>query len=155
MRPLRRVMLVSTTLVWACLILLGARTVMKYENAAATPGEPSSRWPVDSRLPHPAGTFVLIMAAHPDCPCTRASVTQLEQLMARLRGKLAAFVLFSKPEASEQDVRAAELWIKAAKIPGSRCCMTNTPWRVPDSAAPCPVKPCCTIRLDSLYLWAA
>jgi hypothetical protein len=105
-------------LIWISVIAAGSAALMKYEYGAATPGESPSQWPVHSRIQPPHDKFVLVMVAHPDCPCTRASVAQLEELMARLSGKLVAYVLFSKPEAGEQEVRASELWKKAEKIPG-------------------------------------
>ena len=37
--------------------------------------------------------------------------------MAKLQGKLEAFVIFTKPDANEADVRASELWRKASVIP--------------------------------------
>src|SRR5262249_23558686 len=35
-----------------------------------------------------------------------------------LHGKVTAFVLFSKPGASEEDIRGSDLWKKAALVPG-------------------------------------
>jgi hypothetical protein len=57
------------------------------------------------------------MLAHPNCPCTRASVAELDILMARLQGKLNGFVVFSKPEASADEVKISGLWKAAARIP--------------------------------------
>jgi hypothetical protein len=57
------------------------------------------------------------MLAHPNCPCTRASLAELEILLAKLQGKLSAFVVFSKPEAGMAEVQRSELWKKAAAMP--------------------------------------
>src|SRR5882724_11884759 len=82
-------------LIWISVILAGSRSLMKYEYGDATPGESPPQWPAHTRIQPPRDKFVLVMVAHPDCPCTRASVAQLAELMARLNGKLAAYVLFS------------------------------------------------------------
>jgi glyoxylase-like metal-dependent hydrolase (beta-lactamase superfamily II) len=58
------------------------------------------------------------MLAHPNCPCTRASLAELEILTAKLQGRLSAFVLFSRPAATADDVRTSGLWKRAAGIPG-------------------------------------
>src|SRR5437899_13005724 len=97
----RPALFVSVGLIWACLILLGTGALLKYENRPAAPGRPPAQWPAASLIRPPRGQFVLVMMSHPDCPCTRASMVQLEELMARLDGRLAAFVLFSKPGAGE------------------------------------------------------
>jgi hypothetical protein len=58
------------------------------------------------------------MLLHPDCPCSRASLVQLDHLIARFPEALAAIVLFSKPESQESEIRASALWKKASGMHG-------------------------------------
>jgi hypothetical protein len=58
------------------------------------------------------------MVAHPRCPCTRASIGELAQVMARVQGKLIAYVLFVKLSHSDVDWNETDLWRSAGKIPG-------------------------------------
>jgi hypothetical protein len=58
------------------------------------------------------------MLAHPHCPCTRASIGELAQIMADTQGKLNAFVLFIKPTGAGTDWDDTELRRSAAAIPG-------------------------------------
>ena len=58
------------------------------------------------------------MLAHPQCPCTRASLGELEQIMAHLDGRIAATVLFYRPENAPAGWTASDLWDKASRIPG-------------------------------------
>jgi hypothetical protein len=58
------------------------------------------------------------MFAHPDCPCTKASLEELDGLMARLPKKLTAYILFSKPNAPPVQVESSGLWKRASRIPG-------------------------------------
>ena len=111
-------MLAVAGLIWIFVIVVGSKALIRYEYGSTEPGESPSQWPVHANIQPPRGKYVLVMVAHPDCPCTRATVSQLEELMTRLSGKLVAYVLFSKPGASAQEVRTAELWKKAARIPG-------------------------------------
>jgi len=115
---IRKVVFATVVLIWGVSIFYGARVLMQYETAAGKPGEPPSMWPQASRLQRTAGKFTLVMMAHPDCPCTRANVKELEQLSIRLAGRLDAFVVFRKPEASRDDVSSSVLWKTAAAIPG-------------------------------------
>lgn len=103
---------------WGVLILFGARVLLNFESAAGTPGAPPSHWPSNTIIVRPNDKFTLVMLAHPNCPCTRASLAELEIVMAQLQEKLAAFVLFSKPGASKAEVQASDLWGKARIIPG-------------------------------------
>ena len=58
------------------------------------------------------------MLAHPHCPCTAASVGELAQIMARLQGKVAAYVLFVKPKEAGRDWDDTSLRRSAEAIPG-------------------------------------
>ena len=58
------------------------------------------------------------MFAHPRCPCTRASIEELNRLLAQSSGRIAAHVLFFKPSSYPADWTHSELWRTAAAIPG-------------------------------------
>src|SRR5262244_4638220 len=75
-------------------------------------------WPRDSRLARSADRATLVMFAHPRCPCTRASIHELAQLMARLHDQLEAFVLFLAPSGRTANWDQTDLWSSAAQIPG-------------------------------------
>jgi hypothetical protein len=113
-----RVLVASAVVVWAAIVLVGARTLLQYEGTPGIQGTPPSRWPSDSRIVRPKGVFALVMLAHPNCPCTRASLAELEIVMTHLQGRLDAFVLFGKPGGNAAEVRSSGLWKKAASIPG-------------------------------------
>lgn len=107
-------------LVWLLGVTGGMAALGRY---AATPGSTGeagapARWPSDARLPRQEGRPTLVMLAHPRCPCTRASVSELAVLMARAGGRLDAFVLFLRPEGAGSDWEGGGLWRAAAAIPG-------------------------------------
>ncbi len=104
-------------ILWAALIGLGGRKILNYESEPGAPGAPPAQWPTASRIARPNDKFTLVMLTHPNCPCTRASVGELEILMARLQGKLVGFMVFRKPEATAADVQASVLWKTGAGIP--------------------------------------
>jgi hypothetical protein len=60
----------------------------------------------------------LVLFAHPECPCTRASLAELARLLARFEDRLTADVVFLRPS----DVGAAwdgsDLWRTASAMPG-------------------------------------
>ena len=96
----------------------GFGLVNSYEYTPGQPAKPPIRWPGSSMLQPRRGKANLVMMAHPRCPCTRASIGELEQLMATVPGRLAAQVIFYKPSASEPDWETSDLWDRAAAIPG-------------------------------------
>lgn len=112
-----RVLILGMGLLWGVVIVSGTRALLNYESTAGTPGAPPAHWPSDSGIARSNEKFTLLMLAHPYCPCTRASLAELEIVMAQLQGKLLAFVLFSKPGASAAEIQESDLWKKAAIIP--------------------------------------
>jgi len=58
------------------------------------------------------------MFAHPRCPCTRASIGELESLLARCAGQVSAHIVFLKPAGVDEHWLKTDLWRRAAAIPG-------------------------------------
>lgn len=103
---------------WLVAVLGGMAALARY---STTPGEARTvpeRWPADSTLHPRPGRSVLVMLAHPRCPCSRASLGELEQVMARAGDRVDAYVLFLRPEGEAADWAQGELWRRAASIPG-------------------------------------
>jgi hypothetical protein len=105
------------TVTWLAAVSLGLRTVAKYENAPGKAGTVPEWWPAASRVPRAGDRATLVMFAHPHCPCTRASMAELAQIMAQVQGKVSAHVLFLKPENSGSDWDDTDLRRSAAQIP--------------------------------------
>lgn len=103
---------------WVVALAFGARTMFRYETTPGRNGQTSLTWPAGSMVPQPTEKPTLIMLAHPHCPCTRASVGELAQVMAHAAGKVNAYVLFVKPAAAGAHWDETDLRRSAAAIPG-------------------------------------
>ena len=116
----RKNILISTVLgaTWIAALGYGARTLLKYETTPGSRGFVSSNWPTVSIMPRQTDKPTLLMLAHPHCPCTRASIGELAQVMAHAAGKVNAFVLFVKPPGAGADWDDTDLRRSAAAIPG-------------------------------------
>ena len=116
--------LIAAGMLWLGLIGAGLRVIWGYENSPGVAATPANYWPVESRLERTPGRATLVMLAHPHCPCTRASMGELAQVMARLQGKVAAYVLFYTPRGSNRTGGSGlgwentELRRTAGQIPG-------------------------------------
>jgi hypothetical protein len=103
---------------WIAALSLGLGALLNYESAPGRVGPVPSTWPVGSKIQLAPDGNTLVMLAHPHCPCTRASVGELAQIMARTQGKVRAYVLFLKPQDSGADWDDTDLRRSAAEIPG-------------------------------------
>jgi hypothetical protein len=117
----RRTKQIFTTIlfatVWIGAVALGLRALSAYENKPGTVGEVAPQWP-SARIERAKDRATLVMVAHPKCPCTEASVTELAQIMTEAQGKIAAYVLFATPKDASPDWEQTSLRNNAAAIPG-------------------------------------
>jgi hypothetical protein len=103
---------------WIVTVALGLRALLNYESKPGSIGSVPGKWPTASHVPRASDRLTLVMCAHPHCPCTRASVGELAEIMARVHEKLTAYVLFYKPKGSGADWDDTGLRRSAANIPG-------------------------------------
>ena len=116
----RRIQIWGTAVVaigWAAAVAIGLAGLLNYESAPGTVANVPKAWPA-SGISLSADGLTLVMLAHPHCPCTRASVGELAEVMARVKGKATAYVLFAKPEGAGADWDDTSLRRSAAAIPG-------------------------------------
>jgi hypothetical protein len=103
-------------LLWGIAAGAGMVWLTRYSGTPGLPGTPPEEWPATAHLSR--GPYTLVMAAHPKCPCTRASLDELAVVMAESKGRMAASVLFLAPEDERPDWWETSLWHAAASIPG-------------------------------------
>ncbi len=111
------ILVATCGVLWLLSVGAGMAGLWIYANSPGI-AEPAPRaWPAGSVLRLAPGRATLVMLVHPHCPCTRASIRELDRLMARTRGLLAAHVLFLKPDGFDDDWARTDLWSSAAAIP--------------------------------------
>jgi len=110
-----RWILVIAASVWVLAIGVGFTRLVDYSVAPGAPAAAPHEWPDDSRIPAPQGHYVLLMTIHPHCPCSRASVTELNNLMTLLRrDNVKGYVLTVKPSEFAND------WIDTESVRNAR-----------------------------------
>jgi len=109
----------AVILTWLAALGLGFSILLKYKSTpGAGAGQAPGHWPGRSRL-RPAGDrATLLVFAHPHCPCTDATVSELARLMARFPDRMAGYVVFLQPADVGEDWTRTHLWQRAAAIPG-------------------------------------
>jgi len=103
---------------WTVSVALGLRILFNYETTPGQIGAVPPAWPSASKIGRSNDRPTLVMLAHPRCPCTRASISELAKIMARAQGRMDAYVLFFKPRQSGAAWEDSALRGSAAAIPG-------------------------------------
>jgi hypothetical protein len=115
------------TLTWAAIVatwlLLALSGIVALARYKAVPGKAASApelWPSASHIARDQHRPALVLIAHPRCPCTRASLSELSRLLAQLAEKPAVHILFVSPAGIEVGWHDTDLWRRAHEIPGAR-----------------------------------
>jgi hypothetical protein len=90
----------------------------KYSNEAAHTNKALPEWP--AQCPIACKSWTLVMAVHPYCACTKASLNELERLVSRAPVKINTVVLFYRPADKDRSWQTStESWSTAGRIPSS------------------------------------
>jgi hypothetical protein len=114
----RKVGLTFALAIWLLAVAAGVRQMGRYASTEGVPGNTPHVWPLKSRLEPAADMPTLVMLAHPQCTCTRASIGELEKIMTRSQGRVKAYVLFLRPPGVPANWETTDLWESATRIPG-------------------------------------
>ena len=92
-------------------------------NYSTTPG--ASRpahltWPQESRLVRSTTEPTLLMFLHPHCPCSRASIEELNRSLAQINQHVRAFVVFVRPFERQSSWVETDLWRTAQSLPAAQ-----------------------------------
>jgi hypothetical protein len=115
--------LLMSTLVWFVACFIGFKALFDYGQAPGPPAVLPTQWPTKSKLQIKPNRPTLVMFVHPKCPCTRASIGELAELMAHAPKDLTVYVVFLLPSGYSEDWAKSDLWRSAAAIPGVRCAL--------------------------------
>ena len=102
---------------WLGAVTAGLAWMANYANRPGTAADAPADWPAASRIPRNSHRATLVMLAHPQCDCTRASLAELAELVARADHRPQTFVVFIRPPDVGPNWEQTALWRAAEKIP--------------------------------------
>lgn len=113
----RRFLVTTLTLAW--LIAVGGffHWIWKYQTTAGEAASAPLSWPAATSIQHDSARPKLVMFLHPFCSCSRASLTELRELVARNPGKLDVSVLLLPSPVKSAGAQDSGLWQMARSIP--------------------------------------
>jgi hypothetical protein len=99
-------LLTAATAAWLAATVAGMAWLVAYAQTPGSTGAAPATWPGGSALPRQAGKPTLVLALHPACTCSQATLEQLDRLMTSRPGTLDVVVLLASYDAlpAEADV---------------------------------------------------
>src|SRR6185312_15717238 len=117
--PTLRIMFVA---IWAAVVVIVWYMNTNYEFTPAGSAQPPAHWPAKSHLQSENGP-ALVVFVHAYCPCSRATLHELKNLLTRFPSDGHAFCVVSYPLTDE--VEPSELVAIAREIPGLKICTAD------------------------------
>lgn len=103
---------------WLAAIGIGWWAQASYEQRPGVVLDAPRTWPTDSAVAHHDGRTTVVMALHPRCPCSRATLTELAEFAPRRSGSTDITVLVCAPADAGPDWTDAGTCRTAREIPG-------------------------------------
>jgi hypothetical protein len=119
-RMRRKLKFALLTIVWIGAVALGLHALMAYKAVPGSASQTPATWPENHTVSLSKDNPLLVMFAHPRCPCTKASITELNLLMAQAKGQVDAAVVFYEPENDSADWTNSASIEMTREIPGVR-----------------------------------
>ncbi|MGD9684555.1 MAG: RedB protein [Candidatus Obscuribacterales bacterium] len=115
---LSAVLLAVSVVVYVLALITCQAISIAYETAPGGIGaNPGTIPPEYGELSTP-GKMTLLVFIHPMCPCSRASLGELEKIMAKCGDKLSTTVIFLRPDREGGNWQKSDLLGTATRIPG-------------------------------------
>jgi hypothetical protein len=112
--------LLATCLVGAWLVAAGWG-MWRLAGYSLTPGAQGTApeiWPATATLARESDRWTVVVALHPECPCSQATVEELDAIVAKTGKRLRVHALFVELPGLPQPAERSELWARASRIPG-------------------------------------
>lgn len=104
--------------IWLALAAAGLWGLWRYDNSPGEAAHAHEHWPTAATLARAEDRPTLVMLAHPHCTCTRASLQELAEAIARARTHPRTYVLFMAPRRFAEGWEQTDLWRQAEALPG-------------------------------------
>ena len=116
-KPGRRFFFAALACFWLAGVASGLWVLWAYDNRPGEGAQAPRHWPAGSVLTAAANRPTLVFLAHPQCTCTRASLDELAEILARAKTPPKTYVLFLKPSSVDASWDETDLLKRATTLP--------------------------------------
>jgi hypothetical protein len=113
-------LIVVIGLIWVALLFVGFRVMMQEAYQAVPPAALVASFPAHSPIALDPRQPTLLLFVHPQCPCTKATFDELDQLRVQTNNGLAVTLVFTVPPNTPPKWEKGDLLTLAEKMAGIR-----------------------------------
>jgi hypothetical protein len=114
---LKKTLFISGVALWLGAAAWGTKQLNEYSFGPGERGESPVTWPADARFSPADGVLTLVVALHPECPCSRATLSEIDAILAQTTPSLRVFAVFLDADPTKPAGDSA-LFKTAHKLPG-------------------------------------
>lgn len=107
----------SAAAIWMAALGISFVAVMAYKSMPGSAAQAPISWPANAALARPSDHKLLILFAHPRCPCTRATLHELQSIVAAVPAGVVRVVMF-RPHDYDQSWVDSDTCQQARAMPG-------------------------------------
>jgi len=104
--------------VWIVAVLVGFAALEQEEFTPVASTSIQGHFPAHAGLHLSVGKPSLFLFVHPYCPCSRASLHEMDSLQSSISGRAAVTVVFTIPPGLAPGWKESDLWKTANALPG-------------------------------------
>lgn len=106
------------SIAWCLLLSISFWRLNVYSSTPGAAASASQSWPTQSKLYRNPLTPTFVLFLHPHCPCSKATLGELDRLAVSLKNHATTHIVFFKPKGQSDDwVMESPLWKKALNTP--------------------------------------
>ncbi|MEO5969296.1 MAG: hypothetical protein ABIQ95_05165 [Bdellovibrionia bacterium] len=103
--------------IWILAVCIGFFFLEKYKSTPGKAGTEFKVLPPQSEIDLSDKPYTLVMFGHPKCPCSRASLVELEKLMSVYSKNFGIKIIFYHPKTATPDWFETDIVAKAKSLP--------------------------------------
>jgi hypothetical protein len=103
---------------WAALVGAGFGWLALYETRPGAGAAATRSWPAESGLRRDPGRWTLLLFLHPRCPCSRASLEELDTILSEGGDRVCAYAVFCRPPGVPPGWEKTATWRRATAVKG-------------------------------------
>lgn len=104
---------------WIVCVVIGLKMLLDFDMTPGAVGSPPASRPAEVAATTDKTRPVLIMFAHPNCPCSRTSLAELSTIVDAHHDRVDVHIYFHTSGTESKTVQSTSLWKQAAAIPGA------------------------------------
>lgn len=119
-RWMTAVALALAAVVWAGTVAVAYRAIRRFETTPGLAANAPATWPAKSAIVRGRGEWSLVMLVHPQCSCSRASVSELQAVLESAPPPLRTYVLVYRPAGFKPGWERTQVVENASKLRRAR-----------------------------------